>query len=241
MKRLFLTVVICVCALIISNGCSPAFKSETYNLNDELEAYTALAENGDTLLGVRSINGGNVIIAPSNEWYSASAFLNLIEIVTREATSRYFTLSGNPIGHTALDMVDTIDDDNSLFYHGKSEKYSVFYFPGNDDIIEATQYYIGKRYVCFQTATAFEFRTYDGHLYLSVPDEEFYLLKRTNVTPEEMYVALIKENKVQILSPEGKRLKEMSSNQWKRIMKRGKMILKIGNATLIDIPKSVPI
>lgn len=241
MKKLFIMVTLCVCALVINIGCSSGFKSETYNISDELEAYTVLAENGDTLLGVRSINGDGVVITPSKEWYSASVLCGIIEIVTTEKTSRYFTTDGAPIGHSALNMLDTIEGDSIVFYHGRGDSCSVFYFPVTGNIIEAAHYYIAKHHVCLHTQTGFDFRTYEGDLLWSVPDEEFYLLKKANADPEVMFVAIVKNNKAQIYNTEGKYLKQMSAAQWKKVMRKGKKILQIGGATLMDIPKSIPI
>lgn len=242
MKKLVFALLLCFGISMVNQGCSSGnFKSESYSLNDELETYTVLDENGDTLLGIRNIVGDSIVIPPSKEWYAASVILNIIEIVTTDKTSRYFTTDGTPLGDYPLNMFDTVEDDSTVFYHGRGDSLSVFYFPASGNIIETAHYYIGKKYVCLQTSAGFDFRTYEGNLLWSVPDDEFYLLKKQNAQPEKMYIAIVKNNKATIYTPEGKRLKEMKSNQWKRIMKRGKMILKIGNATLIDIPKSVPI
>lgn len=241
MKKMFIMMILCACALIVNVGCSSGFKSETYNLNDELEAYTVLAENGDTLLGVRSLSGDSIVITPSKQWYAASVICGIIEIVTTEKTSRYFTTDGKPIGQCDLNMFDTIEGDSTVFYHGRGDSCSVFYFPVTGDIIETNQYYISKKLVCFQTQTGFDFRTYDGNLLWSVPDDEFYLLKKLDAQPEVLYVAVVKNNKAKIYNAEGKYLKQMKAAQWKKVMKKGKKVLQIGNAILVDIPKNIPI
>ena len=242
MKKLVFGILLCLSAGMFCSGCSSEkFKSETYSLNDELEAYTVLDENGDTLLGIRNINEDSIVITPSKEWYAASVICNIIEITTTDHSSRYFLVDGTPLGKYPLKMFDTIENDSTIFYHGRGDSCSVFYFPVTGDIIETNQYYISKKLVCFQTPTGFDFRTYDGNLLWSVPDDEFYLLKKLDAQPEVLYVAVVKNNKAKIYNAEGKYLKQMKAAQWKKVMKKGKKVLQIGNAILVDIPKNIPI
>jgi len=242
MKKLFFAMLLCLCIGILNNSCtSGQFQPETIKLSEDMEAYTALDENGDTLLGIRYIPNGDIVISPSKEWYAASVICGIIEIVTRNNTSRYFTTDGKPIGNQALDMLDIVEDESNIFYHGRGNNCSAFYFPIADEVVETTNYYIGRKYVCLQTSTGFDFRTYDGNLLWSVPESEFYLLKKTGGKYEDLYIAIINDNKTAIYTPEGKCLKELNTTAWNRLMQQGKKSLQIGSAILIDFPKSTKI
>ena len=225
--------IIAICTILAMGSCGSGNNGQmTLENSRGLLAITSQVENGDTLIGVRTIFD-TIQVVPMAKWDSIKALNPEVVTAYQNGEMFAFTATGHQMGKGALSELLTITSPDSItFYRGaEADNKSVFYYPTSGSVIEGiSDMYIGRTVALFQTERGWETRSYDGSLLWQVGEADMVILRRIFAEEETMQVALLNKAGAEIYDVNGNLVKEVSKAEWVKAQKSFRREAKIGSA-----------
>ncbi len=200
----------------ILSACS-GFKSETNPLlgNEDFNTFTALAEDGETvLIGVSDPQSGQIIVPPA-DFISATGDKNVI--ICRSSKDKFYVYKTNGEQLGVFDLF-THWTENGNYYLGSKYNLQVLYFPLNDEIIQCTQSFSEIDAILLFMEGKWQIRDYYGKLLWTIPSE--FTLIRDIQQPDVFAIAIKEGYKYVLYDKNGKKLKTLTSKKWHKLQSK---------------------
>lgn len=211
MKHLYLALTVLVaCAL----GACDKFNSEVNPLmgNETLSTFTALAEDGKTVLtGVANPQSGAVIVQPG-EYMSVVGDSDVIICKPADGKLHVYRLNGEKLG--VFDLF-THWTENGNYYVGSKYNLQLFYFPKYNETLEVRDTFNQSDIMLMFVDGKWQVRDNFGKYLWQIPSA-FTLIKDINSMDKYVF-AIAGKYAGALYDYKGNKLKNLSYTRWKKL------------------------
>jgi hypothetical protein len=234
MTKFMVKTAIISCVAVVIASCGSKSSDKTLENSKGLLAITSQVENGDTLIGVRTIFD-TIQVVPFAAWDSIKAVSPEVVCAYKAGSMYAYTAKGQQMGKGALSELLTITTssaDSTTFYRGvEAENQSVFYFPAANAVIDGvSDMYIGRTVGLFETSNGWDVRNYGGSLLWQVGNKDCCILRRIYAKEETIQIALLSHKGAEIYDTKGELVREVPMAEWKKATRSFRREAKIGSA-----------
>ena len=238
MKQKFMWTIVCACVCFVMgckrNNCT----GEVTKINDNMETFTVLDAQGNTLLGLRHSKNGSTLV-PADTYDEITVEKDVIvctKLLTQGIKEYYvFLKQGEFLGR--YDTFIRWDDVDRLYYMGTSYSYSEFYFPKTEKKFRAHDIYQGRD-VLFLQAKENETDmlkwiclSYNGEIFWNDIPENSTLIKIEDESRMENFYILTTSG--QLYDYKGNLVHKLTPKQQKSMQKKFQQTISKSNITIV--------
>ncbi len=230
------SIILAVMLAMLVSACG-GFKSAETPINGTLTAFTAEGKaSGDTLIGVKNIQG-DIVIEPG-DYTSIDADENLIFCNRPNGTVTVCRYDGTDYG--TYDTFTRSASENNVFYIAVSGEITTYCFVDAAQIA-CRRSYLGKNNFFAETDSVWNVYDYTGNKVWSLPQSAMVI---ESVQTGELIIAVPekgKHPKCALYTTEGKKIQTLSASRWRNFKKQFSQPSEVGTLRIYRVipPKYV--